>query len=203
MPGQNKPYDECGEVFWRENLMSQHLTAEHRLDAATASSRLEAYHVGPNHQHGFWCGFCRRVVQLQAPLGVEAYDERFTHIDHHLVKERRSIETWVDVRACATKLEMRVRREREARAASAEAEEAAAGALVHAAQQAAAAANVRERARERAKRARTEAAEAPVRPTAMAGYREAEERSGMVQQEEYGHTRWFCVSGSLGRSRGC
>jgi len=187
LPGERRPFDECGIVFFRENLMAQHLTTAHGIDAHAGSSKLVAYHVGPNHQYGFWCGFCRKVVRLNTPMGVEAYDERFSHIDVHLVRERRAIEGWVDVRACATKLEMRIKREREDHDAA----EQAAAALGELAGEAAARAG-RERARARGGAGPARAAEA--RPLAMAGLREAEERRVSVNQEEYGDTIWTCVS---------
>jgi hypothetical protein len=168
--------------------MSQHLSTAHRLDARTASSRLEAYHVGPNHQHGFWCGFCRQVIRLITPKGIEAYDERFTHIDQHLVKEQRPIEDWVDVRAGVTKREMRARRERKERhdrAVSAGAEEAA-DALGQAAAAATAQAQAQGPPMKKAKVAEAHS-------QALAEYREVEERRGRANQEEFGHTMWICV----------
>jgi hypothetical protein len=199
LPGSDpNPFNECGEVFWRENIMSHHLTSAHGLNRHKASAQLTAYHVGPNHQQGFWCGFCRNVVPLKCPFGVEAYDERFNHIDVHLVRERRPIEGWVDVRTHKTKVELRMRREQEERDAKEEA--AAAGALVLAS--AAAAAQEQAGARKRARTARTArpaggARVEAVAPSALAGYREVEERRGRGNQEEFGHTVWVCVSGPL------
>jgi hypothetical protein len=169
--------------------MIQHLTTAHGIDAHAASSKIVAYHVGTNNQCGFWCGFCRKVVRLNTPMGVKAYDERFTHIDVHLVRENRSIDGWVDVRECATKLEMRFAREREEH----EAAEQAAAALGELAGEAAVRAG-RERARERARARAGAGPAAEARPLAMAGFREAEENRGSVNQEEYGHTVWTCVS---------
>jgi hypothetical protein len=174
--------------------MSQHLTTAHGLDAAKASSRLDAYHVGPNHQYGFWCGFCRRVIQLRAPFGVEALDERFTHIDGHLVREKRPIEGWVDVRACVTKLEMRLVREGEERTADDEARREAAEVLVEAAGRA----RVQKRRADGAARAAKRRRDGdPPSAMALAACQEAEERSER-NKEAFGHTIWICVS-SLGR----
>ena len=93
--------------------MTQHLTKEHGLDASHAAERLDASHVGPNNQQGFWCGFCCRVIKLRKPLGVEAYDERFTHIDSHFIKENKSVEHWIDVEKHCTKSEMRMQAEKD------------------------------------------------------------------------------------------
>ena len=50
--------------------------------------------IGRNGQSGFWCGFCKRVVSLQS-RGLEAWDERFDHIDDcHFKRGERIDESW-------------------------------------------------------------------------------------------------------------
>ena len=50
--------------------------------------------VGRNGQCGFWCGFCQTVVRLEK-LGIEAWDERFNHIDDEHFKKGDRVEDWV------------------------------------------------------------------------------------------------------------
>lgn len=50
--------------------------------------------IGRNGQSGFWCGFCKRVVPLRS-RGLEAWDERFDHIDDcHFKRGERIDEGW-------------------------------------------------------------------------------------------------------------
>ena len=50
--------------------------------------------IGRNGQSGFWCGFCKRVIALKYK-GLEAWDERFDHIDgFHFKKGERIDEGW-------------------------------------------------------------------------------------------------------------
>jgi len=46
--------------------------------------------VGRNGQKAFWCGFCQTVIVLPAEKrGLEAWDERFTHVEvEHFRKVR-------------------------------------------------------------------------------------------------------------------
>ena len=50
--------------------------------------------VGRNGQCGFWCGFCQTVVRLEKQ-GIEAWDERFNHIDDEHFKMGGRVENWV------------------------------------------------------------------------------------------------------------
>ena len=45
---------------------------------------------------GFWCGFCVRVVQL-TKSGLDAWDERFDHIDDEHFKKDQRIESWFPI----------------------------------------------------------------------------------------------------------
>ena len=50
--------------------------------------------IGRNGQSGFWCGFCKKVVGLRC-RGLEAWDERFDHIDdYHFKRGERIDESW-------------------------------------------------------------------------------------------------------------
>lgn len=56
--------------------------------------------MGRNGQARFWCGFCIKLIDLKEK-GVDAWKERFDHIDEHFMGHRdlpeQSIEDWVPV----------------------------------------------------------------------------------------------------------
>ena len=52
--------------------------------------------IGRNCQSQVWCGFCQKIISLDH-RGLEAWDERFNHIDVHFMKERRIIADYVPV----------------------------------------------------------------------------------------------------------
>ena len=52
--------------------------------------------VGRNGQLGFWCGFCIEIVQL-TKNGLDAWDERFDHIDDRHFKKGERIEDWFPI----------------------------------------------------------------------------------------------------------
>ncbi len=77
--------------------------------------------VGRNGQCGFWCGFCQTVVRLEK-MGIEAWDERFNHIDDEHFKKGNRVEDWVPLegevpRGLAEMTEMMADPEKEAREA--------------------------------------------------------------------------------------
>ena len=49
--------------------------------------------IGRNGQSGFWCGFCQKIVKLEKK-SLEAWDERFNHIDNMHFKKGQRIESW-------------------------------------------------------------------------------------------------------------
>jgi len=49
--------------------------------------------IGRNGQCGFWCGFCKAIVKLET-RGLDAWDERFNHIDEKHFKLGERIESW-------------------------------------------------------------------------------------------------------------
>lgn len=55
--------------------------------------RCQKHRIGRNGQNGFWCGFCRQIVTLVAK-GLEAWDERFDHIDTQHFSKGMSIDHW-------------------------------------------------------------------------------------------------------------
>jgi hypothetical protein len=88
----------CTKVFYHSEPFRTHLTEKHKIeDAATIDQKMESQHFSPNQQVQFWCGFCVRHVDLKGK-GVQAWNERFDHIDDHFVGrscDKKSIEQWI------------------------------------------------------------------------------------------------------------
>lgn len=89
----------CSKVFHQVAAYKNHLTDNHKIDdAATIESKASVRRIGPNSQAHFWCGFCKNVVNLNQK-GVDAWTERFNHIDDHFMgrqnREKQSILSWV------------------------------------------------------------------------------------------------------------
>jgi hypothetical protein len=85
----------CGEPFYTEERIINHLTNEHNLFKANAQARATICHVGRNNQTRFWCGFCGKVRRLDKVSGLEAWEERFSHIDSHF-KSGEIVDDWID-----------------------------------------------------------------------------------------------------------
>lgn len=66
-----------------------HINDEEYIRTQTKSNR-----IGRNGQCGFWCGFCCEIVTLKK-RGLEAWDERFSHIDDLHFKKGQTIDLWV------------------------------------------------------------------------------------------------------------
>lgn len=66
-----------------------HIDDEDYIRAQTKSNR-----IGRNGQCGFWCGFCREIVTLKK-RGLEAWDERFSHIDDLHFKKGETMDSWL------------------------------------------------------------------------------------------------------------
>ncbi|OTB09120.1 hypothetical protein M426DRAFT_132894 [Hypoxylon sp. CI-4A] len=73
----------CGKTIHRRELFKQHLGAFHNIkDPAILDIKLETCRVGRNCEARFWCGFCEEVIEIRKQ-GMEAWTERFNHIDDH------------------------------------------------------------------------------------------------------------------------
>lgn len=85
-----RPY-ECARVFYTKESFYAHLEEPHRGggsgghgigDKRTRKEIKKRGRVGRSGHKGFWCGFCQMViVQGKEKRGLEAWDERFTHVD--------------------------------------------------------------------------------------------------------------------------
>lgn len=91
---QNEKKNECGLVFYRREQFQAHLDEAHRVkDPEIVRKQCKLRRVGRNGQRGFWCGFCQTVVSLKK-RGLEAWDERFTHIDEEHFKKGQRVDDW-------------------------------------------------------------------------------------------------------------
>jgi hypothetical protein len=75
--------------------MIEHLENDHGIAPDFARSTAKRCHISRNNQYRYWCGFCGKVVDLHNTTGVEAWDERFNHIDEHY-KSGCAVDNWVD-----------------------------------------------------------------------------------------------------------
>jgi hypothetical protein len=85
--------------------MIEHLEGEHGIAKDFARATTRRCHISRNNQYRFWCGFCGKVQELKNTTGVEAWDERFNHIDEHY-KVGMSVDDWVDDQTHCPKSEM-------------------------------------------------------------------------------------------------
>ncbi|MCJ1288152.1 hypothetical protein MMC26_007507, partial [Xylographa opegraphella] len=87
---------QCAKVSYRRDDFQDHLRVDHKInDEAHIQERCKKSRIGRNGQGGFWCGFCKEVVKLHT-RGLEAWDERFNHINDHFKREL-SIANWYPV----------------------------------------------------------------------------------------------------------
>jgi hypothetical protein len=66
-------------------------------DVDAVKSKLENCRIGRNCQARFWCGFCNKLIDLKKK-GLEAWTERFDHIDDHFMGRNcpiRRIQDWI------------------------------------------------------------------------------------------------------------
>lgn len=85
---------QCARVFHRREQFQSHLKDHHMIkddDYVRGQTRL--HRIGRNGQCGFWCGFCQKIVNLKN-RGLEAWDERFNHIDDWHFKKGQRIDEW-------------------------------------------------------------------------------------------------------------
>ncbi|KAI2473260.1 hypothetical protein F4781DRAFT_227963 [Annulohypoxylon bovei var. microspora] len=94
----NDSAETCGKFIPRRELFKQHLTTCHRIkDLAILEAKAERCRVGRNSEVRFWCGFCRGIIEVKKD-GIEAWTERFNHIDDHYQgrnnQEKKEIGDW-------------------------------------------------------------------------------------------------------------
>jgi hypothetical protein len=88
----------CAKVCYRRQTFQDHLKKEHQMsDVDAVKTKLENCRIGRNCQARFWCGFCNKLIDLKKK-GLEAWTERFDHIDDHFMGRNcptRRIQDWI------------------------------------------------------------------------------------------------------------
>ena len=86
--------NQCAKIFYRRDPFQNHLRKDHNVkDEDYIRDECKRRRIGRNGQSGFWCGFCKQIVKLEK-RGLEAWDERFNHIDDMHFKKAQSIDDW-------------------------------------------------------------------------------------------------------------
>ncbi|PYI26101.1 hypothetical protein BP00DRAFT_73154 [Aspergillus indologenus CBS 114.80] len=94
LPDATKEGLPCARLFYRQQTYVQHLKQQHEMDAEDeVRAALSDSRISRDGRASFWCGFCRKDL----PLGheLEAWNERFDHIDTEHYKKGERIEDWV------------------------------------------------------------------------------------------------------------
>lgn len=82
----------CGQVFLRQHYFKAHLRNSHGVVASDeVKETMAKSQIGRNGQVRFWCGFCRKLIDLKFQ-GQEARSEKFGHLFGH-VDEGQDVET--------------------------------------------------------------------------------------------------------------
>lgn len=86
---------QCAKVVYRREQFQAHLKEQHHInDEDYIRAQTKRNRIGRNGQCGFWCGFCREIITLKK-RGLEAWDERFSHIDDLHFKKGETIDSWL------------------------------------------------------------------------------------------------------------
>ncbi|RAH76423.1 hypothetical protein BO86DRAFT_15763 [Aspergillus japonicus CBS 114.51] len=94
LPDATKEGLPCARLFYRQQTYIQHLKKQHEMDAEDeVRAALSDSRISRDGRASFWCGFCRKDVPLGP--GLEAWNERFDHIDTEHYKKGERIEDWV------------------------------------------------------------------------------------------------------------
>ena len=91
----------CAKVCYRRQSFQEHLKKDHSIsDPEPVKAKVETCRIGRNCQARFWCGFCTKLIDL-TKKGVDAWTERFDHIDDHFMGRRglakQGIQDWIPV----------------------------------------------------------------------------------------------------------
>lgn len=85
----------CGNNSLHRELFVSHLEKVHKLQDDAIEKKLSSCRVGRNCEANFWCGFCQVIVSIKGK-GLEAWTERFDHIDDHIAGRRGLAKTTSD-----------------------------------------------------------------------------------------------------------
>jgi hypothetical protein len=98
---------QCMRIFHQKAKFMKHMKEEHDVNSSETLRDLEGrWRTGRNWQHQFWCGFCDadgaeqgtgggNFVRVES-IGMEAWKERFDHIEAHFDTEM-DISIWVHI----------------------------------------------------------------------------------------------------------
>ncbi|PGH18480.1 hypothetical protein AJ80_04450 [Polytolypa hystricis UAMH7299] len=94
-PSLQHPDRPCARLFYRRELFGTHLRRDHGItNGSKIKQALRKNRIGRNGQFQFWCGFCRKLISL-TKQGIDAWDERFDHIDEEHFKKGQRIDDWM------------------------------------------------------------------------------------------------------------
>jgi hypothetical protein len=89
--------ESCEMACYRRELFKAHLEKEHQIgDPPKLETKLEKCRVGRNCEARFWCGFCRKIIEIKE-RGQQARTERFDHIGEHFSgrsQDQKEIGDW-------------------------------------------------------------------------------------------------------------
>ncbi|KAI4278719.1 MAG: hypothetical protein LQ337_000828 [Flavoplaca oasis] len=92
---KSSPIGQCASIFYRREQFQGHLREKHHIkDDQYIQTQCKRHRIGRNGQGKFWCGFCREIVELKTK-GLDAWEERFRHIDDQHYKQGQTIYDWV------------------------------------------------------------------------------------------------------------
>lgn len=90
----------CGMGFGRREQFRAHLSKDHGInEPATLHQKLASCLSCYHYTLDFWCGFCRKIIQVKekdSKGGI--YERRFDHVDEHLKGEtlpKMDMSDWV------------------------------------------------------------------------------------------------------------
>ncbi|KAI1150688.1 hypothetical protein F4825DRAFT_463145 [Nemania diffusa] len=91
--------ESCDRVFARRENLRVHLEKDHQIsDQQKLEFKLETCRVGRNCEARFWCGFCRKIIEIKE-RGHQGRTERFDHIGEHFSgrnQDQKEIGDWKD-----------------------------------------------------------------------------------------------------------
>lgn len=94
---------ECARLFYRQEMYVQHLSKDHKIEnRKDIDTFIRKNRIGRNGQSQFWCGFCKMIIPLKQQ-GLEAWNERFNHIDTEHFKNGERIGDWLPPEGHLTK----------------------------------------------------------------------------------------------------
>ncbi|MCJ1351622.1 MAG: hypothetical protein MMC33_001606 [Icmadophila ericetorum] len=93
-PDLQSKIKKCAKLFFRRENFQSHLRKDHNnQNDEDIREQCRRNRVGRNNNSGFWCGFCQDIIELQK-RGLEAWDERFNHIDDLHFKKGLRTSQW-------------------------------------------------------------------------------------------------------------